>query len=382
MTMKRPRAKGTFKTHPEPGWVPVQTHLKADRRLWFWCFTERVEDDRGRASMIRDVGFVTDGKWKLWFERPEARRGAEPTDFPYLWTEMEYALADARKKRGRLLDVSPVTVAHPYSVATGSSANIERLGQEMTRSYKRMSRRSQRTLTKLRARDLGLWQVESIHCPAFDLPFSERNPPSEVVVAIHPESTARTLLRIVEVAAMELTKPLKNSRLEPWAEFLKFLSAMDPYGVGHAVSFCDDHWVKAFSKIIPEPDRSFGVRRFSRQASHENQVAPPPTVNSQAIEWMIENPKAFAEALGMATDELRITVEQIAVDIAQNRYAATPAGLTAAQSTRRIRQKIKKLGLAFHTNLWSEGALLLSDYRKHRMKFLRHGNQKARRPSD
>jgi hypothetical protein len=70
------------------------------------------EDDRGHDTLFCPVGWISDelDHWQLRFSGPPKRPDAQPDDYPFFWSGMEYTDPESRKKNAAFEVVLPVAL--------------------------------------------------------------------------------------------------------------------------------------------------------------------------------------------------------------------------------------------------------------------------------
>jgi hypothetical protein len=358
------KSPGKTRFHELLGRAPIQVHEQTSLVL-FWNRADDMdqEDDRGHDTLFCPVGWISDelDHWQLRFSGPPKRPDAQPDDYPFFWSGMEYTDPESRKKNAAFEVVLPVALDPEMPHWSPKETGVLK---KSNKTREAPSVRERRVKHKVEAWDLGARSITSIYYPHF----RAKRHGEKVVIELEPYSTARMLLRIIEQAMMHIPKTtVKDTPLEPLLKVTEFLSAMDHDNFGKAASLCALRYVKGFALAVPEPHRALILPEFACSAAEEQKRI---ALDKQ---MPVTDLSRIRESVAKGPAKSLISIQQIAIDLDNDKHAG------GATSPRRLVEKLDRMKIPITHHPALGEALTLEQYRKVRAALLLHGNEKSSR---
>lgn len=321
-------------------------------------------DARRRETLSVDIGWITDEActWELWYESGAHRIDKIEGNYPRRWSHLVYRPPqEGRKHRKRNVNlecVSPLLISAVFPRYTRAEAGLVRT---LNTHRGELSIKQERLKRKIENWQHGVRTVDGIGLPRCRI--NDRPNTGDASVQIEPTSTALVLLRIIEQRMMHIPKKeIRGLELEGYDRFVKYIAALDPGGFAEAASICSGRYVAALSLSLPEPSRSDSWCEFIATAS---EAGPEPRGVCRS------DPVDIERALVSASDDHLISIDQIQIVLLSKRSPG-------ARSPRRIRDKLRRLGVEIMRHPILGDAISIGEYQKHSEDLLRHGNHRSR----
>lgn len=354
--MKRPSPRGKRETEVTTNifddLVPVWTKSGASDLGFSEGDDVRIPDRRGSRSfrmwqgaLVKMTRRTPASGWVIHYSTDWQRADALPAEYPCQWTEIFPLATRSRKKSALLLDYSPIRV---------------QLGE--------INEQTRRTSCKVTD-----WWLPRFGFEIENAPHATDEITSVACIHLDPDSTARTLLRIIE-ARMMYTKPTKDSPIEPLENFASILAEVDEDGFGEAASICLQEYLPAFMQVVPDSISGglmfAAAHNLGRMFSDHREKMREYRLEIRKRLWIWDRTEIL-RYIENNTDDHLISLRQLGIAL------ITPPRRTGAASVRRLREKLKKLGIAIESQPGFPASIRLGDYRAHRKQLQTHGNRKT-----